>query len=95
MIEGDDHLIQHDSTRGTRPGARRGRGTLDSRALAGHAASMSQNPYAVPVEEFIAQTRVSADEQVEVQAEPQQTPGDWRPGATLYGDAIGPDTDGG
>ena len=55
---------------------------------------MSQNPYAVPVEEFLAQSHVSADEQVEVQAEPQQTPGDWRPGATLYGDAIGPDSDG-
>jgi hypothetical protein len=55
---------------------------------------MSESPYAIPLDDLVGQVRVAADQQVEVHAEPQQPRSDWRPGPALYGDAVGPDTDG-
>jgi hypothetical protein len=54
---------------------------------------MTESPYAIPVEEFVARTRVPVTDQVEVQSEPEH-PADWSPGALPYGDGMSGDADG-
>ena len=55
---------------------------------------MTQNPYAVPVEELVASARVERGDQVEEQAQPALRPAESSPGIHPYGDGAGPDTDG-
>ena len=55
---------------------------------------MTENPYAIPVEEFVARTRVPVPDQVEVQAEPHQPGSDWSAGVNPYGDGMAGDADG-
>ena len=55
---------------------------------------MTENPYAIPMDEFVARARAAVADQVEVQAEPQQPPGDWSTGGNPYGDGMSGDADG-
>jgi len=55
---------------------------------------MTENPYAIPMDEFVARARAAVADQVEVQAEPQQPPGDWSTGVNPYGDGMSGDADG-
>jgi len=71
-----------------------GLGTLDNASSLRDPPVMTENPYAIPMDEFVARTRVAVSDQVEVQAEPQQPPGDWSTGVNPYGDGMSGDADG-
>jgi len=53
---------------------------------------MTENPYAIPVEELVARARVPVVDQVELQLESQQPQADWSTNVAPYGD--GGDADG-
>ncbi|WP_158545871.1 hypothetical protein [Blastococcus sp. TF02A-30] len=55
---------------------------------------MSENRFAVPLEEFEARTHVPVTDQVEVQAEIRQPPAGWTTDPLPYGDGMGGDIDG-
>jgi hypothetical protein len=55
---------------------------------------MSENPYAIPVEDLVAGARVDAAHQVEEQAEPRPVAPDWSPGVHPYADGASGDADG-
>jgi hypothetical protein len=55
---------------------------------------MTDNPYAIPVEDLVATARVPRSEQVEVQPLPDGAHDDWAPGLYPYGDGAGEDVDG-
>jgi hypothetical protein len=55
---------------------------------------MTENPYAIPADELVRSARVPVTDQVEVQPEPGQSPGDWSPGPLPYGDGASGDADG-
>ena len=62
---------------------------LDRGVAPRHPAGMTENPYAIPVEEFLARTRVPVTDQVELHVEPQTPPADASSGTGLYGDGDG------
>jgi hypothetical protein len=47
---------------------------------------MTENPYAIPVEELLARARVPVTDQVQLQVEPGQSPADWSDGGPPFGD---------
>ena len=53
---------------------------------------MTENSYAIPVEELVARARVPVTDQVELQVEPGRPPADWSAGGPPCGD--GGDADG-
>ncbi len=53
---------------------------------------MTENPYAIPVEELVGRARVPVVDQVELQPGPQQPSADWSTGVAPYVD--GGDVDG-
>jgi hypothetical protein len=55
---------------------------------------MTENRFAVPLEEFEAGSRVPLAEQVEVQAELRQPPAPWTADPLPYADGGGGDADG-
>ena len=55
---------------------------------------MTENPYAIPVEDLVARTQVPVIDQVEVQSEPRQPGSDWSAGVNPYGDGMSGDADG-
>jgi hypothetical protein len=77
----------------THPGGAR-RDVLDTEAVLGEASAMAENPYAIPVEEFVARARVPVVDQAELRPELQQPPADWSTGVASYGDGDGGDADG-
>jgi hypothetical protein len=54
---------------------------------------MTENPYAIPVEDLVASARVPAAEQVVEQPE-HRLPVDWSAGLNPYGDGMAGDADG-
>ena len=67
-------------------------GVLDTATGLGNPRHMTENPYAIPVDELVRSARVPVADQVEVQADPQLPPGDCASGPPPYGD--GGDADG-
>ena len=55
---------------------------------------MTDNRFRVPADELYVSAHVSADEQIEVQAEPEQPPGNWSTGLQPWLDGGGGDADG-
>jgi hypothetical protein len=55
---------------------------------------MTENPHAIPAEEFLSRAQVPLSDQVEVQAEPRHPAPDGTGGAILYGDGMSGDADG-
>ncbi|SNR54876.1 hypothetical protein [Blastococcus mobilis] len=49
---------------------------------------MTANPYAVPVDQFVARARVPLVDQVELQPEAQQPPADWSTDVVTYGGDV-------
>lgn len=58
------------------------------------AAGMTEQRYSIPLEELVAGARVAAEEQVQVQAEPQVPATGWSTGVHPYGDGMSGDADG-
>jgi hypothetical protein len=55
---------------------------------------MTQSPYAIPAEELVSRARVPVTDQVEIQADAQQPPGDWSAGVLACGEGGSGDPDG-
>jgi hypothetical protein len=55
---------------------------------------MTENRFRLPADELYAGARVPAEEQVEVQAEPEQPPGNWSTGPEPWLGGGGGDVDG-
>jgi hypothetical protein len=55
---------------------------------------MSENPYAIPVEDLVASAQVDVADQVEEQAEPRPVTPDRSAGTGPYADGAGGDADG-
>jgi hypothetical protein len=55
---------------------------------------MTENPYAIPVDELVGRTRVPVTDQVEVRSEPQGPPAGWSADPAAFGDGAGGDADG-
>jgi hypothetical protein len=55
---------------------------------------MTEQRYTIPVDELVAGARVPLEEQVEVQAEPQQPATDWSAEVLPYADGMSGDADG-
>jgi hypothetical protein len=55
---------------------------------------MSENPYAIPVEDLVASARVAPEAQIELQAEHRAVAPDWANPANLYADGMSGDADG-
>ncbi len=54
---------------------------------------MTEQRYAIPVDELVAGVRVPVEEQVAVHTEPQPPPPDWSDGLTPFGDGMSGDAD--
>jgi hypothetical protein len=55
---------------------------------------MSENPYAIPVEELAARAQVAPEAQIEVQTEHRAVVPDWANPVNPYGDGMSGDADG-
>ncbi len=55
---------------------------------------MSENPYAIPVEELVASAQVAPEAQIEVQTEHRAVVPDWANPVNPYGDGMSGDADG-
>lgn len=55
---------------------------------------MTENRFRVPADELYGSAQVSADEQIEVQSEPEQPPGNWSTGLNPWLDGGGRDVEG-
>ena len=55
---------------------------------------MTDSRYAIPVDDLVDSARVEPSEQVETQAEPMTTPGDWSPALYPHGVGGGSEVDG-
>jgi hypothetical protein len=53
---------------------------------------MTENPYAIPLEDFVRSARVPVDAQVEVQDQYVPAP-DWSSGVNPYGDGMSGEAD--
>ena len=49
---------------------------------------MSENPYAIPVEDLVTSAKVDVVDQVEEQAEPRLGTSDWSTGVAPYADGM-------
>lgn len=68
---------------------------LDSVPALRDAVIMTENPYAIPVDDLVARARVPVTEQIEVQAESRQPAADRSAGVLLpHGDGMSGDADG-
>ena len=67
---------------------------LDGGAGPRHAERMTENRFAVPLEEFEARSRVPVVDQVEVQPELRHPPAGWAADGLPYADGGGGDADG-
>jgi hypothetical protein len=54
---------------------------------------MTENPYARPVEDLVADARVPVGDQVEEQAVPWSAASDWGSGVNPHGDGMSGDAD--
>ena len=55
---------------------------------------MSENPYAIPVEELVASAQVAPEAQIEAQTEHRAVAPDWANPANPYADGMSGDADG-
>jgi hypothetical protein len=55
---------------------------------------MSENPYAIPVEELVASAQVAPEAQIEVRTEHRAVVPDWANPLNPYGDGMSGDADG-
>ncbi|MGY1761011.1 hypothetical protein ACI79G_07225 [Geodermatophilus sp. SYSU D00779] len=55
---------------------------------------MSENPYAIPVEELVASAQVAPEAQIEVQTEHRAAPPGWANLVDPYADGMSGDADG-
>jgi hypothetical protein len=55
---------------------------------------MSENPYAIPIEELVASAQVAPEAQSEVQIEQRVVVPDWANPLNPYGDGMSGDADG-
>ena len=66
---------------------------LDNGAAPGDALAMTENPYAIPVDDLVDSARVPAEEQLVELAE-KRLPVDWSAGLNPYADGMAGDADG-
>ena len=55
---------------------------------------MSENPYAIPIEELVASARVAPEAQIEVQTEHAAVVPNWASRINPYGEGMSGDADG-
>ena len=77
----------------TPPPARSGGGVDEGLSLE-QSCRMSENPYAIAVEELVASAQVAPEAQIEVQAEHRAVVPDWANPLNPYGDGMSGDADG-